>query len=79
VVFFHGVNVVYKHPPFEVYPDPGKAWNFSAADASLMARLGFNVVYKHPPFEVYPDPGKAWNFSAADASLMARLGLLEAE
>ncbi len=44
VVFLHGVNVVYKHPPFEVYPDPGKAWNFSAADASLMARLGFNVV-----------------------------------
>ena len=25
-------------------PDPGKRWNFSAADASLMARLGFNVV-----------------------------------
>ena len=44
VVLLHGVNVVYKHPPFEVYPDPGKAWNFSAADASLMARLGFNVV-----------------------------------
>jgi endoglycosylceramidase len=38
------VNVVYKHPPYEVYPDPGKAWNFSTADASLMARLGFNVV-----------------------------------
>ncbi len=44
VVFLHGVNVVYKHPPFEVYPDPGKPWNFTAADASLMARLGFNVV-----------------------------------
>jgi endoglycosylceramidase len=44
VVFFHGVNVVYKHPPFEVYPDPGKPWNFDAADASLIARLGFNVV-----------------------------------
>lgn len=44
VVFFHGVNVVYKHPPYEVYPDPGKPWNFGAADASLMARLGFNVV-----------------------------------
>jgi endoglycosylceramidase len=44
VVVLHGVNVVYKHPPFEVYPDPGKPWNFSAADASLMARLGFNVV-----------------------------------
>ena len=44
VVFFHGVNVVYKHAPYEVYPDPGKPWDFSAADASLMARLGFNVV-----------------------------------
>ena len=44
VVFFHGVNAVYKYPPFELYPDPGKPWNFSAADASLMARLGFNVV-----------------------------------
>jgi endoglycosylceramidase len=44
VVFFHGVNAVYKVPPYELYPDPGKAWNFSAADASLMARLGFNVV-----------------------------------
>jgi endoglycosylceramidase len=44
VVFFHGVNAVYKHPPFELFPAPGKAWNFSSADASLMARLGFNVV-----------------------------------
>ncbi len=44
VVFFHGVVAVYKYPPFELYPAPGKPWNFSAADASLMARLGFNVV-----------------------------------
>ncbi len=44
VVFFHGVDAVYKHPPFELFPAPGKPWNFSAADASLMARLGFNVV-----------------------------------
>lgn len=44
VVFFHGVNAVYKLPPYELYPDPGKPWNISAADASLMARLGFNVV-----------------------------------
>ena len=44
VVFFHGVNAVYKYPPFELYPDPGKPWNFSAADASLMERLGLNVV-----------------------------------
>ena len=44
VVFFHGVNAVYKLPPFELYPAPGKPWNFSAADASLIAALGFNVV-----------------------------------
>jgi endoglycosylceramidase len=44
VVFFHGVDAVYKYPPYVLYPDPGKPWNFSAADASLMARLGFNVV-----------------------------------
>ncbi|HUZ08689.1 MAG TPA: cellulase family glycosylhydrolase [Acidimicrobiales bacterium] len=44
VVFFHGVNAVYKLPPYELYPAPGKAWNFTAADASLMARLGFDVV-----------------------------------
>ena len=44
VVFFHGVNAVYKHPPYVLFPAPGKPWNFSAADASLMARLGFNVV-----------------------------------
>ncbi len=44
VVFFHGVDAVYKYPPYELYDDPGKPWNFSASDASLMARLGFNVV-----------------------------------
>ncbi len=44
VVFFHGVNAVYKLPPYELYPAPGKPWNFSAADASLIAALGFNVV-----------------------------------
>ena len=44
VVFFHGVNAVYKRPPYELYPAPGKPWNLSAADASMMAQLGFNVV-----------------------------------
>jgi endoglycosylceramidase len=44
VVFFHGVDAVYKDAPFELYPAPGKPWNFDAADASLMSRLGFNVV-----------------------------------
>ncbi|HTU37628.1 MAG TPA: cellulase family glycosylhydrolase [Acidimicrobiales bacterium] len=44
VVFFHGVNAVYKYPPYVLFADRGKPWNFSTADASLMARLGFNVV-----------------------------------
>ncbi len=44
VVFLHGVDAVYKFAPYELYPDPGRPWNFSSADASLMARLGFNVV-----------------------------------
>ena len=44
VVFLHGVNAVYKRPPYELFPAPGKPWNFGTADASLMARLGFNVV-----------------------------------
>jgi endoglycosylceramidase len=44
VVFFHGVNAVYKYAPYELYPDPKKPWNYSGADASLMARMGFNVV-----------------------------------
>ena len=43
-MFFHGVNAVYKLPPYELYPAPGKAWNFTDADGRLMARLGFNVV-----------------------------------
>ncbi len=44
VVFFHGVDAVYKYPPYELYPDATRPWNFSVHDASLMARLGFNVV-----------------------------------
>jgi len=44
VVLLHGVNAVYKRPPYEVYVDPGKPWNFDATDASEIARLGFNVV-----------------------------------
>ncbi len=44
IVFFHGVDAVYKYAPYELYPDKGKPWDFSSADASLMARLGFNVV-----------------------------------
>ena len=44
VVLLHGVNVVYKHPPYIAYPDPGKPWDLSAADAARMQSLGFNVV-----------------------------------
>ena len=44
VVILHGVNVVYKHAPYEVYPDRAKPWNFSVADARRIARLGFDVV-----------------------------------
>ncbi len=44
IVILHGVNAVYKFPPYELYPDPGKAWNFSVQDAALMSKLGFNVV-----------------------------------
>jgi len=43
-VILHGVNIVYKHPPYIVYPDPGKPWNFTEADARQIAALGFDVV-----------------------------------
>ena len=29
VVFFHGVDAVYKYAPYELYPAPGKPWNLS--------------------------------------------------
>jgi endoglycosylceramidase len=44
VVILHGVNVVYKHPPYIAYPDPGQPWDFSVKDAEKMQSLGFNVV-----------------------------------
>ena len=44
VVLFHGVNVVYKHPPYIAYPDPGKPWDLSARDARQIRDLGFDVV-----------------------------------
>src|SRR6202041_456873 len=58
VVFFHGVDAVYKYAPYELYPDKGKPWNFSVADASLMARLGFNVVRLGMTWKGL-EPGKA--------------------
>jgi endoglycosylceramidase len=44
VVMLHGVNAVFKYAPFELYPDPGKPWNFTATDARRIANLGFDVV-----------------------------------
>jgi len=44
VVFLHGVNAVYKYPPYELSVVPGRAWSFTPADASRIAGLGFNVV-----------------------------------
>ncbi|HUO47366.1 MAG TPA: cellulase family glycosylhydrolase [Acidimicrobiales bacterium] len=44
VVVLHGVNAVYKRPPFELYADPGTAWNFTQTDAADIASLGFDVV-----------------------------------
>ncbi|MHB1711077.1 MAG: cellulase family glycosylhydrolase [Acidimicrobiales bacterium] len=43
-VILHGVDAVYKRAPYELYAAPGKAWNFTAADAKAIAGLGFDVV-----------------------------------
>jgi endoglycosylceramidase len=43
-VLLHGVNAVYKRPPYELYVDPGKPWNFTSKDAAAIAGLGFNIV-----------------------------------
>lgn len=44
VVLLHGVNVVEKRWPYEVYPDPTRPWNFGVRDARRIASLGFDVV-----------------------------------
>ncbi len=43
-VLLHGVNAVYKRPPYELTVAPGKPWNFDARDAAQIASFGFNVV-----------------------------------
>ena len=43
-VLMHGVNAVYKHPPYELFVAPGKPWNFDDSDATRIARLGLNMV-----------------------------------
>ena len=44
VMILHGVDAVEKRAPYVLYPDPGKPWNFSSADAARIASLGFTVV-----------------------------------
>jgi endoglycosylceramidase len=43
-VFLHGVNAVYKVPPYLLTPAPGRPWNFTSTDAEAISRLGFDVV-----------------------------------
>lgn len=40
-MLLHGVNTVYKRPPYCPPDEPG---GFTAADADLMVELGFNAV-----------------------------------
>jgi len=44
VVSLHGVNAVYKHPPFTLTVTANRPNSFTARDASQIASLGFNVV-----------------------------------
>lgn len=44
IVILHGVNAVYKRPPYELFPAPGEPYDFSARDAARISALGFNVV-----------------------------------
>src|ERR1019366_10032490 len=44
VVILHGVNAVYKRPPYELSVDPGKPWNVTSKDAAAITGLGFNIV-----------------------------------
>ena len=84
VVMLHGVNAVYKLPPYELYPAPGQPWNLSAADARAMAGLGFDVVRLGilwqglEPGTLGPDsravcaPGAPGNARQFDAAQVAR-------
>lgn len=44
VVYLHGVNAVYKLPPYVLSADPGQPWNLDGEDAARIASLGFDVV-----------------------------------
>lgn len=67
-VFFHGVNAVYKRPPYELYVDPGKPWNFDVHDATLLSRMGFNIVRLGMTWKGL-EPGRA---PANDPAICAR-------
>ena len=43
-MILHGVNAVYKRPPYELSVDPGKPWNVTSKDAAAITGLGFNIV-----------------------------------
>jgi endoglycosylceramidase len=63
VIILHGVNEVYKVPP---YCPPDKPWGLQPADAKLMHSLGFDVVrlgYLWEGFE--PEKGK-WDYKYLD-------------
>lgn len=58
-VILHGVNVVYKYPPYEVMVGAtGQPYDFTAADAAEIASLGFDVVRVGVLWEGL-EPGKA--------------------
>jgi endoglycosylceramidase len=44
IVTLHGVNAVYKRPPYELTVTPGSPWSFTSTDAAKIAALGFDVV-----------------------------------
>jgi endoglycosylceramidase len=69
VVTLHGVDAVYKHAPYELYPDPGRPWNFGPADAARIAKLGFNVVRLGIEWEGL-EPGSG----SPNSSAICRLG-----
>jgi endoglycosylceramidase len=69
VVTLHGVDAVYKHAPYELYPDPGRPWNFGPADAARIAKLGFNVVRLGIEWEGL-EPGSG----SSNSSAICRLG-----
>jgi endoglycosylceramidase len=76
VVIVHGVNMVYKIPPY----DPAAA-GFGDDDAAFLARMGFNAVRVGVIWKaVEPEPGvfddAYLNHIAATVSMLARHGIV---